>query len=160
MSAVRLLLVPFLVVPIAEIWVLIEVGSVVGPAATIGLVVLTAVVGVALMRAQGLATLFRARSAMGRGEVPALELLEGAVILIAAALLLTPGFVTDAAGFACLIPSLRRCLILAAVNRRQTGPTRPRDPRPRRDHPEHGRRTLEGEFWRPEDPDRHDGPRA
>ena len=89
MSAVRLLLVLFLVVPLGEIYLLIEVGSIVGGAATIGLVVLTAVVGAALMRAQGLATVFRARSAMARGEVPALELMEGAVILVAGVLLLT-----------------------------------------------------------------------
>ena len=154
MSAVRLLLLLFLVVPIAEIYVLIEIGSVVGAVATIGLVVLTAVVGAALMRAQGLATLFRARAAMAKGEVPALELLEGAVILIAGALLLTPGFLTDAAGFACLIPSLRRRLILAAVSLRPAGTPRPRG------HPEPGRRTLEGEYWRPEDRDRRDDHRG
>ena len=151
MSAVRLLLVLFLLVPIAEIYVLIEVGAVVGAVATIGLVVLTAVVGAALMRAQGLATVFRARAAMAKGEVPALDLLEGAVILIAGALLLTPGFITDAGGFACLVPSIRRRLILGAINLRPAGPPGPRG------HPEHGRRTLEGEYWRPEDRDGRDG---
>ena len=150
MSAVRLLLILFLVVPVAEIYVLIEVGSVVGAVATIGLVVLTAVVGAALMRAQGLATLFRARAAMAKGEVPALELLEGAVILIAGALLLTPGFITDATGFACLVPSVRRRLILATVRLRPAGRPRPHG------HPEHDGRTLEGEYWRPEDRDRRD----
>ena len=154
MSAVRLLLVLFLVVPIAEIWVLIEVGSVVGAVATIGLVVLTAVVGAALMRAQGLATLFRARAAMAKGEVPALELLEGAVILIAGALLLTPGFITDAAGFACLVPSLRRRLIFATVSLRPAGTPRPHG------RPQHDGRTLEGEYWRPEDGDRRDDGRG
>ena len=155
MSAVRLLLVLFLVVPIAEIWVLIEVGSVVGAVATIGLVVLTAVVGAALMRVQGLATLFRARAAMAKGEVPALELLEGAVILIAGALLLTPGFITDATGFACLVPSVRRRLILATVSLRPAGTPRPRG------HPRHDGRTLEGEYWRrPEDGDRRDDGRG
>ena len=147
MSAVRLLLVLFLVVPLAEIWVLIEVGSVVGAVATIALVVLTAIVGAALMRSQGLAILFRARATMAQGEVPALELLEGAVILIAGALLLTPGFITDTAGFACLVPSVRRHLILAGVQLRPAGPPRPRD------HPGPGRRTLEGEYWHPEDKD-------
>ena len=150
MSAVRLLLVLLLLVPIAEIYVLIEVGAVIGAVATIGLVVLTAVVGAALMRAQGLSTLLRARAAMGKGEVPALELLEGAVILIAGALLLTPGFITDAIGFACLAPSIRRRLILAAIDLRAAGPRRPRG------RPGHGRRTLEGEFWRPEDRNHRD----
>ena len=146
MSAVRLLLVLFLVVPLGEIYLLIEVGSIVGAAATIGLVVLTAVVGAALMRAQGLATVFRARSAMARGEVPALELMEGAVILVAGALLLTPGFITDTAGFLCLIPALRQRLILAAATLRPAGPPAGH---PRRAG--HGRRTIEGEYSRRDD---------
>ena len=151
MSAVRALVLLFLLVPLAEIYLLIEVGSIVGAWATVGLVVLTAVVGAALMRAQGLATVFRARTSMAKGEVPALELLEGAVILVAGALLLTPGFLTDAAGFVCLIPSVRQRLILAAVDLRRVGP------RPGRPGPGHARRTLEGEFWDPDDPDRRDG---
>ena len=145
MSAVRLLLLLFLVVPLAEIYLLIEVGSVIGAVATVGLVVLTAVVGAALMRAQGLATLLRARASMAKGELPALELLEGAVILVAGALLLTPGFITDATGFACLIPSVRQRLILAAPALRPSAPRRDRA------HPGHGRRTLEGEFRRGDD---------
>ena len=148
MPAVRVLLLAFLVVPLAEIYLLIEVGSVVGAVATIGLVVFTAVVGAALMRAQGLATLFRARSSMAKGEVPALELMEGAVILVAGALLLTPGFITDAAGFVCLVPSLRRRLILAFATLRPAGP-----PRSRAGHPGHGRQPLEGEYRRLDDRD-------
>ena len=146
----RSLLILFLVVPLAEIYLLIEVGSVVGAVATIGLVVLTAVVGAALMRAQGLATLMRARASMAKGELPALELLEGAVLLIAGALLLTPGFITDAAGFACLIPSVRQRLILTVTN---LGPA---SPHRNRAQPEHGRRTLKGEYWRRGDRDDRD----
>lgn len=141
----RLLLILFLAVPLAEVYVLIEVGSQVGAVAAIGLVVLTAAVGAALMRAQGLATLLRARAAMARGEAPALEMLEGAVILVAGALLLTPGFLTDAAGFACLVPSLRQRLVAAAAGLRPAGPRRDRT------RPEHGRRTLEGEYRRREE---------
>ena len=141
MSAVRLLLILFLVVPLAEIYVLIEVGSEVGAVATVALVVLTAVVGAVLMRAQGLATLLRARAAMAKGEVPALEMLEGAVILIAGALLLTPGFLTDAR-FACLIPPVRQRFVLAAAALRPAGPRRGRTD---------GRRTLEGEYRRREE---------
>lgn len=142
MSAVRLLTILLLVVPLAEVCVLIEVGSEVGAIAAVALVVLTAVVGAALMRAQGLATLLRARAAMARGETPALEMLEGAVILVAGALLLTPGFLTDAVGFACLIPSVRRRLLLAAVHLRPAGPGRDRD---------RGRRAIEGEYRRREE---------
>ena len=145
----RLLLIAFLVVPLAEIYLLIELGSVVGAVVTVSLVVFTAVVGAALMRAQGLATLFRARSAMARGEVPALELMEGAVILVAGALLLTPGFITDTAGFVCLIPPFRQRLILAAANLR---PARPPGGG-RAGQPGDTPRTLEGEYWRPDDRD-------
>ena len=145
----RLLPILFLAVPLAEVYVLIEVGSRAGALATVALVVLTAAVGAALMRAQGLATLLRARAAMARGEAPALEMLEGAVILIAGALLLTPGFITDAAGFACLVPSVRQRLILTVAALRPAGPRRDRT------RPEHGRRapgrTLEGEYRRREE---------
>ena len=79
------------------------------------------------------------------------------MILVAGALLLTPGFITDAAGFACLVPSLRRRLILAGVSLRPAGPAGAARPR---GGPQPGRRTLEGEYWRPEDRDRHDDRRG
>ena len=60
-----------------------------------------------LLRAQGIATLVRVQRTLDAGEVPAVELLEAAVLLICGVLLLTPGFVTDAIGFACLVPALR-----------------------------------------------------
>ena len=146
MSALRRLLFLFLAVPLAEIFVLIEVGSMAGAGATVGLVALTAIAGAALMRAQGLATLRRAQAAMTRGEVPALELLEGAVILVSGALLLTPGFITDVSGFACLIPAVRHRLILAAAARASR--IRPASGDPNR----HRRsRVLEGEFRREDD---------
>ena len=141
----RLLLILLLVVPLAEIYVLIVVGSEIGAVATVSLVVLTAVVGAALMRAQGLAILLRARATMARGEAPALELLEGAAILIAGALLLTPGFITDAVGFACLVPSVRQRLIFTVASLRPVGPGG------QHTRPEQGRRTLEGEYRRHED---------
>ena len=146
MSALRRLLFLFLAVPLAEIFVLIEVGSMAGAGATIGLVALTAIAGAALMRAQGLATLLRAQAAMTRGEVPALELLEGAVILVSGALLLTPGFITDVSGFACLIPAVRRRLILAVAAR--AGGLRPASGDPNRSRRS---RVLEGEFRREDD---------
>ena len=101
----------FLLVPLAEIYVLIKVGAVVGALPTVGLVVLTAVIGAFLVRTEGLVTLQRAQLAMGQGELPAMELVDGVIILVAGALLLTPGFVTDAVGFCCLIPPLRRYVI-------------------------------------------------
>ena len=101
----------FFAVPLVEIYVLLEVGSVIGALPTIGLVVLTAVIGVGLIRAQGLSTLGRVRQELDRGELPALGIIEAALLLVAGALLLTPGFVTDSIGFLILVPPLRRWAI-------------------------------------------------
>ena len=92
-------------------------GNVIGAPWTIALVVLTALVGAWLVRLQGLSGLNRIRESAARGELPALELLEGLFLLAAGALLLTPGFFTDIVGFACLTPPLRRLLIRLAVRR-------------------------------------------
>jgi len=108
----------FLVIPLVEIYVLIQVGSAVGALSTIALCVGTALAGAALLRTQGVSTLLRVQRTLDAGEVPALELLEGAVLLLAGAMLLTPGFVTDAVGFACLVPALRRAMVLRWLERR------------------------------------------
>lgn len=93
--------------PLVELMILIDVGGKIGLLATMGLVVLTAVVGVALLRRQGFATLARGLARLNRGEVPASEIAEGALLAISGALLVTPGFVTDGVGFALLWPPLR-----------------------------------------------------
>lgn len=111
MTAIHWLFLLFLTVPLAEIYVLLEVGGLIGALPTVGAVVLTAVIGAALVRVQGFSTLARIRESLDRGEVPAVALVEGAFLLVAGALLLTPGFITDAVGFACLCPPLRRFLI-------------------------------------------------
>ena len=100
----------FILVPLVEIGVFIEVGGRIGLWPTIGVVVLTAAVGTWLIRLQGMATLARAQAAVERNEVPVAELLEGLCLLLGGALLLTPGFVTDAMGFVFLIPPLRRAI--------------------------------------------------
>ena len=112
----------FLLVPLAEIYFLIVVGGWIGALPTVALVVLTAVLGAALARHQGLATLQRLQQTIGRGEPPALEMLEGGILLVGALLLLTPGFFTDLAGFACLLPLTRRWLALRAVKRFMVAP--------------------------------------
>ena len=104
-------LILFIVIPVAEMWVLIEVGSYIGALPTIGLVLLTAVIGLALLRQQGLSTLLRANQRMQAGEIPAQEMAEGIFLAVGGALLLTPGFITDTVGFACLIPGIRRLLL-------------------------------------------------
>ena len=111
MSPVGLLFLLFLLVPLLEVYFLIKVGSAIGAIPTIALVVFTALLGAMLLRVQGLVTLARCRQVLARGELPALELLEGVLLLFAGGLLLTPGFFTDTIGFAFLLPSFRRALI-------------------------------------------------
>jgi len=106
----RPLLLTFIIVPIVEMVILIKVGGLIGALPTVGLVVLTATLGIALLKQQGLATLARVQEKLARDELPDTELLEGVMLLIGGALLLTPGFVTDAVGFCCLLPATRRPL--------------------------------------------------
>lgn len=107
----------FLIVPILEIYLLIQVGTVIGAGWTIALVVLTAVIGVQLLKMQGFSTLTRARQKMDSGELPAQEMLEGMALVVAGALLLTPGFFTDGVGFFLLFPPTRRWLMKELAGR-------------------------------------------
>lgn len=148
----RLLFILFLIFPLVEIYLLIRVGSNIGAGWTIFLCIFTAVAGAALLRQQGFSTLRRVQTTMLRGEVPALEMLEGAVLLVCGIFLLTPGFFTDTLGFLGLIPSLRRSFLLWGVKRTlQRGDFKvavyrhqdPHDPAPRQ-RP----RTIEGQAKR------------
>ena len=104
-------------VPLIEIAVFIEVGQHIGLGATLALIVATAMAGTALLRYQGLATLARARETVARGDVPLQEVLDGVCLLVAGALLLTPGFFTDAAGALLLVPIVRRLIQRWALDR-------------------------------------------
>lgn len=101
----------FVLIPVAEMFLLIEVGSHIGAIYTIGLVLLTAFIGVNLLRVQGLKTLFDAQRKMSSGALPFNEIGQGVLLAIAGALLLTPGFVTDTIGFSLLVPAVRRRLV-------------------------------------------------
>jgi UPF0716 protein FxsA len=103
----RILFILFLLIPLIEIAILIEIGRAFGAGYTIVLVIGTAALGAALFRQQGLSTLAKVQMSMNQGNLPATELIEGLMLLIAGALLLTPGFFTDVFGFLVLIPSLR-----------------------------------------------------
>jgi UPF0716 protein FxsA len=105
-----ILLAGFIVVPLAEIAVLIEVGGWLGLAPTLALIILTAVAGAWLLRRQGVAVLRRAQQQMQQGGMPILEVFEGFCLVIAGALLLTPGFLTDTAGTLLLLPPVRAFL--------------------------------------------------
>ncbi len=148
MAPFPVFLLVFLLVPLVEIYFLIKVGSWIGALPTVALVVLTAVLGAALARQQGLATLQRLQQTLGRGEAPALEMIEGVLLLVGALLLLTPGFFTDLAGFACLIPLSRRWLALRAVKRMLVVPAENTPPGPAGGQQT---RTIEGEFHREDD---------
>ena len=106
-----LLFLIFLLVPVLEIYLLIEIGSLIGAVWTVTAVVGTAALGAVLVRRQGLAALARFRSATQAGELPAVAIIEGLALLVAGALLLTPGFFTDLVGFLLLTPPLRQFLV-------------------------------------------------
>jgi len=102
-----------LLVPLLDAMVLVVLAGYIGAVATVALVVLTALVGTLLVRAEGRHTLGRLRERLGRGEFPADELLDGALLLVAGAFLLTPGVVTDAIGFLLALPPTRYPVRLA-----------------------------------------------
>ena len=107
----------FFIVPLIEIYFLVQVGSVIGVFPTIFLVVLTAVLGAFLLKQQGSATLARFQKSVAQGQMPATALLEGMMLLIGGVLLMTPGFFTDAFGFACLLPFSRQWLAKRMLGR-------------------------------------------
>lgn len=138
----RLLLILFLTVPVFEIYLLLTVSSWIGILQTIFLIFFTAILGAFLLRLQGLSTLARVQQMSNQGQLPAIELLEGLMLLIAAALLLTPGFFTDTIGFLSLVPAIRRAIaqnLLSSffqthiIKTQQTN-TKPND-------------AIEGEYW-------------
>jgi UPF0716 protein FxsA len=108
MRIFQLLFLFFLIVPFAEIYLLLTVGGIIGALPTIAIVVFTAVLGAWLLRQQGFQTLRRFQESLAQGNIPTYEIIEGPILLLGAALLLTPGFITDLMGLICLIPSLRR----------------------------------------------------
>ncbi|WP_295392316.1 FxsA family protein [uncultured Thiodictyon sp.] len=130
----------FIGLPIIEIYFLIEVGAIIGAVPAIALTLLCALLGTWLVRRQGFSVLMRVRESLARDEVPALELVDGALLLVAGLFLLLPGFLTDIVGFLLLIPPLRRLVI-----RRTLGviPVRTFDADPGR-----GPRVIEGHFRR------------
>ena len=97
----------FTIIPVSEIYILIAIGGQIGILPSIGLVILTGIIGASLARSQGLQTLGRIRDSFQQGVVPGEELINALLIAIAGIVLLTPGFLTDAAGLFLLIPATR-----------------------------------------------------
>ncbi len=112
-----ILLLLFIVLPAVELGLLIEIGKWVGVVETVALIVLTGAIGATMARNQGLRVLSRVNEQIGSGEMPTDSLVDGIMILLAAALLVTPGVLTDAFGFLCLAPGFR-ALVKAELIRR------------------------------------------
>ena len=100
----------FTIIPIIEIYLLIEIGSMFGALTAVTLVILTGFLGAFLARMQGLQTLYRIQESLREGRMPSGELLDALLIVIAGLVLLTPGFLTDSAGFLLLIPATRNSI--------------------------------------------------
>ncbi len=147
MNPLIIFLLLFVGVPLFELYWLIEVGSLVGALPTLFLVVFTAVLGGLLVRMQGFSTALRVRESMERGEVPAVEMLEGALLLVSGFLLLLPGFFTDLIGFLLLIPPLRQWGLLKFLRRMEIIHPQPGNRPGQQGQP----RVIEGEYRREDD---------
>lgn len=112
-----LLVVLFVAVPIAELYVILQIGSLLGVLPTIALLIFDSVLGAVLLRSQGLAAWRRFTQALAAGRMPGREVIDGALVIFGGALLLTPGFLTDALGLALLIPPTRALLRIVLVRR-------------------------------------------
>ncbi len=141
MNIAQGVLLAFLAVPILEIYLLIQVGGLIGFLPTLLLLFGAAGLGTYLLQTQGWNTWMRLQQSLARGELPADELVNGAVIVAGGALLLLPGFLSDVAGLLCLIPFTRRPIAAWLVkNRLGLGPGNPNE--------SPGPKVIEGEFRR------------
>jgi len=141
MNPIQFVFIAFLIIPFVEIYLLLQIGGIVGVFPTIALVVLTAIIGAGLLRQQGLATWQRFQDNLAKGTLPAYEMVEGPILLVGGALLLTPGFFTDVIGFACLIPPMRKKIAQYIIEKRlvQAGVPPHQQPKSQPD-------VIEGEF--------------
>ncbi len=132
----------FLAIPLIEIALFIQIGGLIGLWPTLGIVVLTAIFGTWLVRSQGAREIANLRQSFAELRDPSEPLANGAMILLAGALLLTPGFFTDAVGFALLIPSVRAAAFRFVKSRTRVQGFAYGDPRPQRPDD----RVIDGEF--------------
>ena len=142
----------FVVVTLAEIYVLVSVGQSIGGLSTVLLVIITAFIGSSLLRQQGWSTMAKAQQSMAEGRTPAMEMLEGVVILVSGILLLTPGFLTDGLGLLGLMPWSRHYFINHFLEKNAERVFRSRNSVfiHRSDSTETKNKkdeTIEGEFW-------------
>lgn len=109
------LLLLFTVIPVVELYLLVEIGGQIGTLYTIAIVVVTGIAGAAFAKSQGAQVLYNIRTAWSRGEMPGRQLVEGAMVLAGGILLLTPGFMTDIFGFSLLFPITRKFYTKLAI---------------------------------------------
>jgi UPF0716 protein FxsA len=145
----RYALLLFILMPIIEMWLLITIGSYIGALSTILLVLLTALIGIGLLRAQGFTTLWRGKEKLQQGKIPAQEIMEGIVLAVSGALLLTPGFVTDAIGLLGLLSFTRILLVRGILHKVNfiTASAQPFGQQPFGSDPKNNGDTFEGESW-------------
>lgn len=142
MNIAHAILLALMIFPIAEIYLLIQIGSFIGFFPTLAMLIGAATVGTYLLQTQGWSTWVRVQQSFVRGEVPADELVKGAVIVAGGALLLLPGFLSDVMALFCLLPPTQK-LITAFLMANRFGV---RNVRPRA--ADNGHRTIDGEFRR------------
>ena len=127
-----LLLLLFLIVPLLELYVILQVGEAIGVLPTIAILVADSILGAVLMRSQGRAAWQRFNEAIGAGRVPAREVIDGTLVIFGGALLLTPGFLTDILGLILLLPPtraiVRAMLLRHFAHRLVVSATAPRRP--------------------------------
>jgi len=112
-----IILLLFLAIPILEIYLVIQVGSSIGVLPTVALLIAVSIAGAWLLRHQGLSVLARIQSKLARGEMPGKELVDGLLIAFAGALMLTPGFMTDAFGLLLMLPPTRAIVRTILIRR-------------------------------------------
>lgn len=150
------LLIAFIAVPMIEIALFIQIGGAIGLGWTLAIVLITAVLGTMLVRSQGAQALGQLKSSFNELQDPTEPLVHGAMILFSGALLLTPGFFTDAVGFALLVPGVRRYVYQSLRSRIQVhsfGTPGRDDPRQYR-QPQQGSDIIEGEYHEISEKDR------
>ena len=151
----QILFIALIAVPILEIYLFFQVGGMIGVGWTILIVIATAVLGANLLRQQGLSTWARLNQSMAQGQLPPTVLVEGILLLISGAFLLTPGFFTDAVGFLVLMPAVRKLLaayllrqglfIATSMHTSYSSQTRSETPSPSQQD------VIEGEYERKDD---------
>lgn len=118
----RTLFLLFIILPIIEIALLMEIGSLLGFWTTLGIIVLTAWVGAKKVREQGIATMHSVQEKMNQGEMPSDEIVAGLMLLVSGVLLVTPGFVTDIIGLTLLVPAARSAIAKAVKKHIKVAP--------------------------------------